>query len=114
VTAREHLSQSSDRSGAAEETTGPILDEDGLLRYARRWEVIPDRQLRVVELLIRHANHLVPTELLATTHAQSGGSVRPSTISSLRTRLVHRFANVGLELRTVRGRGVILRVPPQG
>lgn len=90
----------------------PILDEGGLLRYGKRWVVIPDVQLGVVGLLIGRLNKVVPKADFAAAYSACGGSDHPSSIRTLICRLGARAEDVGLELVTIRGRGVLLATTP--
>lgn len=88
----------------------PLLDDDGLLRFRGRWVAIPDAQLRVVALLVARLGVLVRRDEIAAAYAAGGGTANDNTISTVLFRLRHRFAEVGLVLQFVRGRGVILEV----
>ena len=88
----------------------PHLDEDGLLWSERGWVVIPDTQLCIVELLLAHADELVTTATLTTTYVRNGSSGHPASVRTMLNRLVGRFAQVGLRLHLVRGKGAILEL----
>lgn len=92
----------------------PRLDEDGLLWCDRRWVVIPDGQVGVVEVLLANPRQLVRTELITSTYTAGGGSGHRATIKTMLNRLQRRFAEVGLTLHFVRGKGVILEAPTVG
>lgn len=89
----------------------PHLDDDGLLWSDRRWVVIPETQLCIVELLLAQANELVTTAAITTTYVRHGSSGHRASVRTMLNRLVGRFAQVGLELHLVRGKGAILEVP---
>jgi hypothetical protein len=86
----------------------PRLDEDGLLRVGRDWVAIPDAQLPVVALLVDRYNRLVRTDDLTAAYVSGGHSGSEESIRSLLSRLGKRISCLGLRLRTVRGRGVVL------
>lgn len=86
----------------------PRLDEDGLLRVGDHWVAIPDAQLPVVALLVDRYGRLVRTEAIAAAYVEAGNSGHDASIRSLVARVAHRVARLGLELHTVRGRGVVL------
>jgi DNA-binding winged helix-turn-helix (wHTH) protein len=86
----------------------PLLDEDGLLRVGDRWVAIPDAQLPVVALLVDRYGRLVRRETLTAAYVEGGNSGGDSSIRSLLARVGRRVARLGLELHTVRGRGVLL------
>jgi hypothetical protein len=89
----------------------PRLDADGLLWSDRRWVVIPDTQLCVVELLLANADRLVTTAAITTVYVRHGSSGHPASVRTMLNRLVGRFAQVGLRLHLVRGKGAILELP---
>jgi hypothetical protein len=89
----------------------PRLDGDGLLWSGRRWVVIPDTQLCVVELFLTHPNELVKTTTITATYLRNGSSGHPSSVRTMLNRVVARFEAVGLELHVVRGKGALLDVP---
>lgn len=86
----------------------PRLDEDGLLRVGDRWVAIPDAQLPVVALLVERYGHVVRKEALAAAYVGAGNSGRDASIRSLMCRISRRVSELGLQLHTVRGRGVML------
>jgi hypothetical protein len=87
----------------------PRLDEDGLLRVGRDWVAVPDAQLPVVALLVDRFEMIVPKEAIVEAYVAAGHSGHEASIRSLLTRISHRVAGLGLQLDTVRGRGVVLR-----
>ncbi|MGK2950103.1 MAG: hypothetical protein ACSLFP_16140, partial [Acidimicrobiales bacterium] len=89
----------------------PRLDDDGLLWHDQRWVAIPDAQLCVAELLLQSADELVRTEVIATTYVRHGGSGHRASVKTMLNRLQGRFAEVGLQLHFLRGKGVLLEVP---
>lgn len=89
----------------------PHLDADGLLWCDHHWVAIPDAQLCVVELLLGAANQLVRTETVAATYVRHGGSGHRASVKTMLNRLQARFAQVGLTLHFLRGKGVLLDVP---
>jgi len=89
----------------------PRLDREGLLWSGSAWVVIPDTQLCVVELLLAHPNELVTTTTLTVTYVRNGSSGHPSSVRTMLNRVVARFAQVGLVLHVVRGKGALLELP---
>ena len=101
------------RRRAARHSEAPaVLDDDGLLRLGDRWVAIPDAQLPLVRLLLARFDTLVRTEELTEAYVATGGSGHASSIKTVVARLASRFADVGLALTTVRGRGVVLSHRP--
>jgi hypothetical protein len=95
----------------AAEVARPSLDADGLLRVGERWVAIPVIQLGVVELLLRRFGRLVLLEDLTAAYVRAGGSGKATSIKTVVSRLTHRLGSVGLQLKKVRGRGVVLMLP---
>ena len=89
----------------------PRLDEDGLLRVGTHWVAIPDAQIPVVTLLVNRHGRLVRKEGLIA-YVGAGNSGHDASIRSLVARVARRVARLGLQLHTVRGRGVMLA--PEG
>jgi hypothetical protein len=89
----------------------PYLDDAGLLRHGRRWVVIPDTQLGVLQLLLDRRETIVRTAEVVAAYASAGGCTRPSAVRTMLSRLGQRCRTVGLHLVTVRKRGVLLTVP---
>jgi hypothetical protein len=89
----------------------PRLDEDGLLRSGRAWTVIPENQLPVVALVLSRPNELVSTAALTAAYVRTGSSGHPASVRTMVNRVVRRFAQVGLDLQIVRGKGVLLDLP---
>jgi hypothetical protein len=87
------------------------LDDHGLLWMGRRWVVIPDAQLGVVELLLDNPDQLVRTSTVATTYMRGGGSGHPASIRTMVHRVAKRFADVGLTVHLVRSKGLIFESP---
>lgn len=86
----------------------PRLDEDGLLRVGDQWVAIPDAQLPVVTLLVDRYGRVVRKEAVRVAYVEAGNSGHEASIRSLLARVAHRVARLGLQLHTVRGRGVML------
>jgi hypothetical protein len=95
-------------------TTTPVqprLDDDGLLWFGRRWVVIPDAQIPVVELILEHPYQLVRTATLKATYMRAGCSGHPASIRTMINRVVGRFARLGLTVHTVHSKGLIYEPP---
>lgn len=86
----------------------PRLDEDGLLRVGTQWVAIPDAQIPVVTLLVNRYGRVVRKDALIAAYVGAGNSGHDASIRSLVARLARRVARLGLQLHTVRGRGVML------
>jgi hypothetical protein len=92
-------------------THGPQLDGDGLLWWGDRWVAIPRAQRPVVELLVTRVRELVRRDELVSAYGATGGSPNQVAVKAMLGRLVKRFAEVGLVLKSVRGRGYLLDAP---
>ncbi len=101
VPAREHR---------AEPNVRPSLDDDGLLRFDGRWVSIPDTQLGVAALVVRNTGRLVRNAEVRRAYEGAGGSGSETSVRSAVHRLRRRMAEVGLHLRVVRDRGLVLDV----
>lgn len=95
---------------ARQRTGGPHLDADGLLRLGDRWVDIPEAQRPVLELLLSRLGGIVRYGDIAEACALSGLSTQSEAVKTTILRLGRRLADVGLELRNVRGRGYVVQV----
>jgi hypothetical protein len=92
-------------------SVSPVLDEDGLLRVGDRWVAIPDSQLGIVRLLLARPMRVIRYEEIVSCYREAGGNTRHTAITSMLGRLANRFREVGIELVSVRSRGVLLSLP---
>jgi hypothetical protein len=93
----------------------PTLDDDGLLHVGSAWAPLTPTQLPVARLLVGHMGRVVRYDLIAAACADAGGSGNPASVRTVLTRLAPRLRSVGLELVTIRQRGVMLqRAAPRG
>lgn len=97
---------------AVDDPTIPTLDPDGLLRLGGRWVAITDNQIPVVALLLSRLGRLVRESELLAAYVTAGGSGSQASFRSLVHRVRGRLGELGLELRSVRGRGFVLDVGP--
>jgi hypothetical protein len=88
----------------------PWLDADGLLRFGGRWVAIPDTQIPAVSLLVRRCRQLVRRDELWAAYEEGGGHIDPGRTFVLVSRLRARLEPLGLQVLTIRGRGVVLDV----
>jgi hypothetical protein len=89
----------------------PILDADGLLWFRGRWVAVSDTQIPVVDLLARNYNRLVHNDDIQAAYRDAGGGSSPASLRTLLRRIGQRLTQVGLKLRVVRTRGVMLTTP---
>ncbi len=86
----------------------PSIDADGLVRFGSAWTVVPPNQIEVTRLLIDRFGSVASRASLAEAYVTSGGSGHPNSMRSVTVRLARRLAPLGLELVTIRGRGLML------
>jgi hypothetical protein len=86
----------------------PVVDEDGLLRRGERWIAVSDAQLPVVHLLVDHLDRVVRFDTIVAAYAANGGSDHGPSVRTMLSRLDARVRPLGLGLRSVRRRGVVL------
>ena len=96
------------------ELSPPFLDSDGLLWVGATWVAITHQQVPVVELLLKNLDRVVTMETIVAAYVAEGGSAHPPSVRTLITRLSVRIRVVGLELITVRRRGVVLAYARRG
>ena len=99
---------------ATDDPPMPVLDQDGLLRLGSRWVAISDVQLPVVALLLDRLGRLVRGSEILAAYVTAGGSGSEASLRSLVHRVRCRLGELGLELRSVRGRGFVLDLAPPG
>jgi DNA-binding response OmpR family regulator len=80
----------------------------GVVRHGSRWVAVSERQLPVAAILVDRFRSVVTRAELVGAYAQETGSTDPAALKSMTLRLGHRLAEIGLVLRTVRGRGYVL------
>jgi hypothetical protein len=109
VDAHVRLATLADR--ARRQAERPRFDDDGLLWMGGRWVDIPDPQRRVADLLVARLGQVVRREEIVAACVAAGTSARANAVKAVIGRLDKRFAQLGLELHNVRGRGYLLQVP---
>jgi hypothetical protein len=95
--------RSTDPVGAA-----PLLDDDGLLWVGATWVALTPSQVPVARLLLDHLDKVVRFDAVAAACRSAGASGHPASVRTLITRLTARMRTVGLELVSVRQRGLLL------
>ena len=88
-------------------TIEPTLDDDGVLRHDGMWVSLPPLGARMARLLLERAGSVVTRESLGRAAWPDGPPGRYALSVNL-VRLRRRLAQVGLDIRTVRGRGLVL------
>jgi hypothetical protein len=86
----------------------PRLDDDGLLWVGDAWVDVPHGQLPVVRLLVDRIGQVVGYEEMAEACESAGTSGHIAAVKGHLTRLERRLTPLGLRLRSVRARGVLL------
>jgi hypothetical protein len=103
VLARRHTVQ----VRAARRARQPVLQGD-ILRVGQRWAAIPPSRLPLVSLLLARLGAVVRPAELAEAVTAGGGSSDAAAVRAALHRLSKSFADVGLRLHSVRGRGSLL------
>jgi hypothetical protein len=86
----------------------PLLDEDGLLRYATRVVPVSPTEMYLLRPLVQRFGHLVAREeLLRLLHARSGSASR-NALDLHVMRIRRRLIPLDLRLRTASRRGYLL------
>jgi DNA-binding response OmpR family regulator len=88
-------------------TSRPVLDRDGLLRYAGRWVSLPPVEHRLTAALIERFGAVVARDALSRAGWPDGSPSR-NALDVHVVRLRRRVRPIGLTIRTVRSRGYLL------
>jgi hypothetical protein len=96
------------RRAAESIVAAPLLDDDGLLWVGSTWVALTPSQVPVVRLLLDHPDKVVRFDAVAVACRSAGASGHPASVRTLITRLSARLRTVGLELVSVRQRGLLL------
>lgn len=86
----------------------PDVDDDGLLRYRQGWVALSPTESRLGAALCERFGAVVGREALAR-RAWPDGLPTRNALDVHMLRLRRRVAELGLEIRTVRGRGYLLQ-----
>jgi DNA-binding response OmpR family regulator len=91
----------------------PTIDEHGLLRVGGSWVALTPAQAPVASLLVDHLERVVSYEAVGAAYQRAGGSSHVVSLRTLLARIGTRVRPVGLDLLTVRRRGVLLTQQPR-
>lgn len=91
-----------------EEPSPPHIDDDGLLRFADGWVALSPVETELAAVLSERYGAVVGRDVLAR-RAWPDGLATRNALDVHVLRLRRRIAEVGLEVRTVRGRGYVLQ-----
>jgi hypothetical protein len=97
------------RGRVSEEVEPPVLDDDGLLRRGDRWVAISDIQVPMIRHLLDNLGRVVRYAAIVEAYVAGGGTSRATSVRTVLSRLDGRVRPVGLEIVTIRRRGVMLR-----
>ncbi|HEY5247587.1 MAG TPA: helix-turn-helix domain-containing protein [Dermatophilaceae bacterium] len=92
---------------AAHQHESPLLDRDGLLRFAGGWVSLPPVEARLMGALIERYGAVVSREQLARSGWPKGAPGR-NALDVHVLRLRRRIAPLALSIKTVRSRGYLL------
>ena len=93
--------------GRRHTTTAPVLDHDGVLRFAANWVSLPPVEARLTSALLERFGAVVSRDSLARAGWPEGSPGR-NALDVHVLRLRRRLAPVSLVIRTVRSRGYLL------
>jgi hypothetical protein len=86
----------------------PTVDDDGLLWFGGRWVALTDVQRPLVEHFVERYGRLVTRDQIRLLYLRAGGTGTPHSLRGALTRVAERVGRVGLELHSVRRRGIML------
>ncbi len=92
---------------AEPETSSPVIDEAGLLRYRDQWVSIPPMEVRLLGKLIDNLGGVVSRDELSDATWPEGARGR-NALDVHMLRLRRRVGKVGLVIQTVRAQGYLL------
>src|SRR5262249_5700924 len=101
------------RARAHEHGAVAKLDADGILHYRGRLVTLPPVQQRLAELLLERTGSVVSRPALVRRGRPDGAPGNRTVLDVHVTRLRRLFAEVGLQLTTVRRRGYLFHSPPE-
>jgi two-component system OmpR family response regulator len=101
------------RACALTDDQRPCVDPDGLLHHAGRWVALSRVEQALGRTLVDRFGAVVSRELLAT-RAWPGKAPSRNLLDVQMMRVRRRVETVGLEVRTVRARGYLMRAAPAG
>jgi len=90
------------------ESDRPALDECDILRRGARWAALAPIEARIIEVLLARSGRVVRRREFRT--AWPAGMPAARSVDARLTRLRARIAPLGLQIRTVRSRGLLLHV----
>jgi hypothetical protein len=93
---------------AGQSAAAPTVDDDGLLRYLGRWVTLSPVERSLAAALVDRFGAVVGRDTLVRRAWPGGGSTR-NALDVHMLRLRRRITSLGLEVRTVRGRGYLLQ-----
>jgi DNA-binding response OmpR family regulator len=93
---------------AADGSSLPEIDDDGLLRYRDQWVSLSPVERELAGALVERFGAVVGRDLMARRAWPTGAPTRNALDVHI-LRLRRRIAAVGLEVRTVRSRGYLLQ-----
>ena len=92
-------------------STGPVLDDFGVLRVNGSWVALPPLEARLAQALLERLGAVTSRELLTRAGWPAGAPGR-NALDVHVLRLRRRLTAVGLVIRTVRSRGYLLEPAP--
>jgi hypothetical protein len=91
-----------------------VLEDHGVLRRGEKWVAISEAQLPILQLLLDNVDRVVPFDEVVAAYGAEGGSSVPASVRTVVSRLEQRIAPLGVDIVSVRRRGIVLRTNPKG
>jgi hypothetical protein len=91
-----------------------VLDDHGVLRRGDRWVTVSEAQVPILELLLANLDKVVPFEDVIAAYRSVGGSAVPASVRTVVSRLEARIRPLGVDVLSIRRRGIVLRSKPDG
>jgi hypothetical protein len=91
-----------------------VLEEHGVLRRGDRWVAVSEAQLPILQLLLDRIDRVVPFDDVVDAYGTEGGSSVPASVRTVVSRLEQRIRPLGIDILSVRRRGIVLRSNPTG
>lgn len=110
IRARVHTLRS---RAVAHSSDRPVLDEDGVVRLGDRTATLPPVETRLMAAMVERFGLVTHRETLVRV-AWPGQAPARNSLDVHVLRLRRRLAPLGLEIRTVRSRGYLLDLAPDG
>jgi hypothetical protein len=89
-----------------------VLEDHGVLRRGTRWVSVSEAQVPILELLLANLDKVVPFDDVVAAYRSEGGSGVPASVRTVVSRLEARIRPLGVDVLSIRRRGIVLRSNP--